>query len=181
MSEYQSIPPPPHGKDDLKAALRRARLTESVHFDAVLEIRDAETLRLQVLKDDLAPIIATYPDAAALFDLALFAGDPPRLWIDLVTSVTMGGNGRTFCLIQDTQAGRETLFETTDRAEMTARLKQHIAHRLVARERVMAVPPRQPAIHGYSQGALILAWLSGFSIGVLALIIAGLLYARYAL
>ncbi|CAN5464849.1 hypothetical protein BH10PSE7_BH10PSE7_43310 [soil metagenome] len=180
MSEFQSMPAPPLGKDGLKAALRRARLTESAHFDAVLDIRDAGTLRLQVLKDELVPLVATYPDAAALFDLAVFAGDPPRLWIDLVTSVTMADDGRSFRLIQDTQGGRETLLETADRAEMTERLKQHIAHRLVARERVMAVPPRQPAIQGYSTGALILAWLSGFSIGALVLVIAGLLYARYS-
>lgn len=180
MSESHPMPAAPIGKDGLKTALRRARLTESAHFDAVLDIRDAGTLRLQVLKDDVAPLVASYPDAAALFDLAVFAGDPPRLWVDLVTSVVMAEDGRTFRLVQDRQSGREVLFESPDRAQMVETLKQHIAHRLVERERLMAVPPRQPAIQGYSKGALILAWLSGFSVGALALFGAALAVARFA-
>ena len=41
--------------DDLSGALRKARLAEAAHFEAVLGIRDSKSLRLQVLKDDLAP------------------------------------------------------------------------------------------------------------------------------
>lgn len=178
MSEHQPMSAAPIGKDGLKSALRKARLMESVHFDAVLEIRDAATLRLQVLKDDLAPLVAAYPDASALFDLAVFAGNPPRLWIDLVTSVMMADDGRTFRLLQDRQSGREVVLETPDRSVMIERIKEHIAHRLVERERHLAAPPRQPAIQGYSRGSLILAWLSGFSIGALALFAAGIIVAR---
>ena len=53
-------------------------------------------------------------------------------------------------------------------------------HRLVAREREKtAVAPAKPNnAAGHSTGALILAWLSGFSVGALALLVAGILISR---
>ena len=97
---------------DLDEALRQARLKEAAHFEATLDIRDAETLRLQVLKDDLAPIVASRREAADFFELALVPGDPPRLWLDFITSVVMAPDPRTYWLVEDSQAGRETLLET---------------------------------------------------------------------
>ena len=124
---------------DLDQALRQARLREAAHFEAALDIRDAETLRLQVLKDDLAPIVASRREAEDFFDLALVPGDPPRLWLDFITSVVMAPNPRTYRLVQDSQAGRKTLFETQDRGEMVACIRQHMAHRLINRKRLTDV------------------------------------------
>ncbi|MGE0007295.1 MAG: hypothetical protein AB7S92_17105 [Parvibaculaceae bacterium] len=154
-------------------------MAEAAHFEAVLDIRDAQTLRLQVLKDELAPLVLAHNEAASFVDLALVPGDPPRLWIDLITSIVMAPDPRTYRLVQDGQAGRLTLLETADSREMIERVKQHIAHRLIAREREKtgAGEPR-PRLTGHSTSALILAWLSGFSIGVLALFVAGVLLAR---
>jgi len=161
---------------DLTLSLRHARIAESAHFEAVMDIRDAKTLRLQVLKDDLVPIVASNREAGRFFDLALVPGEPPRLWIDLITGVIMEPDPRTYRLIQDTQSGREVLVETSNRGELVDRIKLHMAHQLVARERKMAVAPanRMP-IQGHSSAAVILAWLSGFSIGVLALFMIGLM------
>jgi hypothetical protein len=163
---------------ELDEALRQARLKEAAHFEAALDIRDAQTLRLQVLKDDLAPIVASRREAQELFDLALVPGDPPRLWLDLITSVVMQPDSRTYRLVEDSQAGREILYEARDRAQMVERIKQHMAHRLVARARRMARPSGEPIRRRYSAGALILSWLSGFTIGFLALLIAGVLISR---
>ena len=163
---------------DLDQALRQARLREAAHFEAALDIRDAETLRLQVLKDELAPIVASRREAEDFFELALVPGDPPRLWLDFITSVVMAPDPRTFRLIEDTHAGRETLLETQDRALMVERIRQHMAHRLIARSRWMAKPRKVLRLSGYSAGALILSWLSGFTLGVLALLIAGILLSR---
>ena len=168
------------GDQGLSGALRQARLAEAAHFEAVLDIRDAQTLRLQVLKDELAPEILANVEAAAFVDLALVPGDPPRLWIDLITSVIMAPDPRTYRLVQDGPAGRRTLHETADRIEMIARIKQHVAHRLISRERekTAAAPPK-PVVLGHSTAALILAWLSGFAIGALGLFVAGILIARF--
>lgn len=163
---------------ELDEALRQARLKEAAHFEAALDIRDAQTLRLQVLKDDLAPIVASRCEAQEFFDLALVPGDPPRLWLDLITSVVMQPDSRTYRLIEDSPTGREILYEARDRAQMVERIKQHMAHRLVARARRMARPSDEPIRRRYSAGALILSWLSGFTIGFLALLIAGVLISR---
>jgi hypothetical protein len=167
------------GDQGLNGALRQARLAEAAHFEAVLDIRDAQTLRLQVLKDDLAPAVLANADAAAFVDLALVPGDPPRLWIDLITSVVMAPDPRTYRLVQDGRAGRQTLLETADRVEVADRIKQQIAHRLIAREREKSsIAASKPASTGYSTSALVFVWLSGFTIGVLALFVAGILIAR---
>jgi hypothetical protein len=163
----------------LDEALRQARLKESAHFEATLDIRDAQTLRLQVLKDDLAPIVASRHESRDFFDLALVAGDPPRLWLDFVTSVVMAPDPRTYRLIEDGHGGRETLFETQDRAAMVERIRQHMAHQLIIRARRMVKsPPEAPRRTGYSAGALILSWLSGFTLGILALFLIGILISR---
>jgi hypothetical protein len=156
-------------------ALRQARLAEAAHYEAVLGIKDAKSLRLQVLKDDIAAVIAHSPEARQMFDLALVPGEPLKLWIDLITFVVMEPDYRTYRLVQDTQAGRDILHETADRPEMVERLKQHMAHRIIARERQMAatLPAGQRA--GFSASALILAWLSGFVLGILALLISAIL------
>lgn len=172
------------GDQSLSGALRQARLAEAAHFEAVLDIRDAQTLRLQVLKDDLAPIVASSSAATSFIDLALVPGDPPRLWVDLITSVVMAPDPRTYRLVQDSPAGRQTLFETAERAEMVQHVTQHIAHRVIAREREMTAVSAltagpKPFVAGYSTGALILAWVSGFSVGALALFVAGILISRF--
>ena len=156
-------------------ALRQARLAEAAHHEAVLGIKDAKSLRLQVLKDDIAAIIAHSPEAKQMFDLALVPGEPPKLWIDLITFVVMEPDYRTYRLVQDTQAGRDILHETVDRPEMVERLKQHMAHRIIARERQMAATLPMGQRAGFSASALILAWLAGFVLGILALVILAIL------
>jgi hypothetical protein len=49
----------------------------------------------------------------------------------------------------------------------------YIAHRVIDRERLMAGPTALAgaAANRYSAGALLLAWLSGFSLGALALLL----------
>lgn len=156
-------------EDGLKEDLRQARLLEAAHFDAQRDLRDAKTLRLQILKDTLLPLVKALPAATDLFDLALVSGEPPRLWIDLITYVVMEPDPRTFRLLQDRQDNRELLFESSDIGEMAAAVRRHMAHRLVARERQgAAVTPHQPT-SGYSMGSLMLAWTSGFAFGALVL------------
>jgi hypothetical protein len=161
--------------DDLSGALRKARLAEAAHFEAVLGIKDSKSLRLQVLKDDLTPVIAATPEAANVFDLALVPGEPPRLWIDLISFIEMEPDYRTYRLQQDNQGGREALFETADRAEMLKYLKSYLAHRMIARERqiVRAAPVALPAAR-YTAGAVVYAWFNGLILGILALIVAAI-------
>jgi hypothetical protein len=169
----------PEDHRELDRALGEARVASAAHYEAILDIRDAQTLRLQVLKDELIPFVASRREADSFFELALMQGDPPRLWLDLISSVVMAPDPRTYRLVEDTHGGRETLYETADRASMVERIKQHMAHRLIARARSMTVPTGAWVKRtGYSAGALILSWLSGFTVGLLALFIAGIMLSR---
>jgi hypothetical protein len=154
----------------LKEALREARLSEAAHFEAALSLRDSKSIRLQLLKDDLAPVVLSSSAAADLFDLALVPGEPPRLWIDLTSSVVMEPDHRTYRFLRDRQDDREILFESSNRNEMAGFIKRHMAHRLVARERQAATATLPPPPAGYSSGSLFLAWTSGFTFGSMALL-----------
>lgn len=154
----------------LKDALRQARLAEAAHFEAALDLRDSKSIRLQLLKDELTPLVAASATAADLFDLALVPGDPPRLWIDLITFVIMEPDHRTYRLLQDRQSGREILFETASRPEMVEAVKQQMAHHMVARQRQVVATPSAQMVAGYSTSSLLLAWLSGFALGALLLL-----------
>jgi len=161
-----------------EAALRRARLAQSAHFDALAEIRDAQTLRLHALRDDLAPLVAGNAPLKDFVDLALIPGDPPRLWIDLVTYAVMGPDPRTYCLIQDRATGHESLFSSRDRAEMVKYIGERIANRLVERERMLQPGNNRQLIVRHSSAALLLAWLSGFCLGAVLLLILLVLLAK---
>lgn len=158
--------------EGLSEALREARIKEAAHFDAVTEIRDAQTLRLYALKQDLLQGLEAGLPKSGFVEITLLGGDPPRLWIDLISSVLMAPDPRTYRFELDTQNGREVLLETRDREEMARTIITHLAHRMIARERASAGlhMPGKPALNGYSGASLTLAWLSGFALGIFALL-----------
>ncbi|WP_421694089.1 hypothetical protein [Aestuariivirga sp.] len=162
-------------RDPLTDALREARQAEAAHFDASLELRDSKSLRLQILKDELMPTVQASTEAKEMFDLTLLPGDPPKLWVDLISYVVMEPDHRTYRFLQDRQDRREILFESIDREQTAAAIRRHMAHRLVAKERQSAASPQASPQPGYSSAALILAWVSGFAFGALALV-AGAIY-----
>ncbi len=147
--------------------MNQARDKEAAHLDAVQSLRDAKALRLQLLKDELAVIVAASPEARENFDLGLSPTEPQRLWIDLITSVVMEPDPRTYRLVEDRHGGRVTLFSSTDRTEMIERIKEHMAHRIISRERRMTESEHQAQSDpGYSTAALIFVWLCGLALGV---------------
>ena len=158
-------------RDALAGALREARQAEAAHFEATLELREAKALRLQLLKDDLMPLVQASAEARELFDLVLLPGEEPKLWVDLISFVVMEPDHRIYRFLQHRQDRREILFETPDREVMAAALRRHMAHLLVARERQsVSAPAPAMAISGYSASSIMLAWVAGFAFGALALL-----------
>ncbi len=138
-------------------------------------MNDAKLLRLQVLKDELSAIVAASPAAKESFDLAISPGEPPHLWIDLITSVVMEPDPRTYRLIEDTQAGRIVLLESADRAEVIEQVKLLMAHQIIARERRRALAGGvQGGAGKYSPAALLLAGLTGFAAGAIFLMLSAI-------
>lgn len=165
----------------MTAALRQARLAESAHFDAAADIRDAKSLRLNVLLDELrTPLAGLSRRSEGFIDPLVAPAEAPRLWIDMVAYVLMEPDPRTYRFQRDTAGGHEILLETRDRKEMRDRVIAYAAHRIVERERQFATDERarQPASRTYGGAALFLAWLAGFCLGALFLFALGVWLAK---
>jgi hypothetical protein len=167
-------------RDRLTLALKDARLTEAAQFEAILDLRDAKSLRLEGLRIALLPALSNHPTARKLFDLNVQPGTNPRLWIDLISSVVMEPDPRTYRLLQDHNSQRQVLFETEDADEMTQFLMRYLAHRIIAHERAEAgasLAVLSPA-KGYSLGEMIYVWATGLAFGVLGLMVTAMLLGR---
>ena len=90
----------------LRDALRQARIEAADRTGVVVDLRDAEVARLEILSDALDPLFSEIPDSVDLFDRGISRGDPPRLWVDVVAHIVMGRDKRTYRFVQDTRHGR---------------------------------------------------------------------------
>jgi hypothetical protein len=122
----------------LKAAVRQARIEAAERTGVVVDLRDAEIARLEILNEALDPIFADVPAEVELFDRGLSPGDPPRLWIDMIAHVAMGPDKRLYRFAQDTRYGRRVLLESPQVDDVVTAVTHYIARRLVERERALA-------------------------------------------
>ncbi|RAI37973.1 hypothetical protein, partial [Rhodoplanes roseus] len=129
----------------LAAALREARIASAEQTGVVVELREAEIARLDILHEMLAPLFAEVPTGIELFDPGVSGGETPRLWVDAVAHVAMGRDRRTYRFLQDTRSGRKVRAETADVREMAEAVTRYVAQRLVERERTLSGDPPEPA------------------------------------
>ena len=122
----------------LKDAVRQARIETAERTSVVVDMRDAETARLELLNEALDPLFAEIPPDVELFDRGISRGDTPRLWIDAVAHVLMGRDKREYRFVQDTRYGRKILAESADIPGMVQAVTHYVATRLVERERALA-------------------------------------------
>lgn len=129
--------PEPAPAPRLKEAMRQARVEIAERTAVVVDLRNAEIARLELLNEALDPVFAEIPPDVELFDRGLVSGDPPRLWIDMIAHVVMGRDKRIYRFLQDTRYGQRVLAESGDIAEMAAAVTKYVARRLVERERLL--------------------------------------------
>src|SRR6185503_10026992 len=122
----------------LKDAVREARIEAAERSAVVVDLRDADVARLELLNDALDPVFAEIPKDADLFDRGLSRGDVPRLWIDVIAHVEMGRDKRQYRFVQDTRYGRAVLAESYDVADIGRAVTRYVARRMVERERALA-------------------------------------------
>lgn len=122
----------------LKEAVREARIEAAERSAVVVDLRDAELARLELLNDALDPIFKDIPDSVDLFDRGVSKGDMPRLWVDVVAHVEMGRDKRQYRFVQDTRYGRAVIAETYEVPAMAEAVTRYVARRLVERERALA-------------------------------------------
>jgi hypothetical protein len=124
---------------NLAAALRRARVESTEHSAAVADVRTAEIGRLEILADALAPVLLQVPTDCDIFDVAIAPGERPRLFIDQIGFVEIDRDRRTYRFLQDTRHGRIVLRESADVDDMVDAATDYIAHRLIEREKALAI------------------------------------------
>jgi hypothetical protein len=122
----------------LRDAVREARIEAAERTGVVVDLRDAELARLELLNDELEPLFKEIPAEVELFDRAISRGDTPRLWFDTVTHVHMGRDKRQYRLVQDTRYGRRVLEESYELPETVEAVTKYVARRLVERERALS-------------------------------------------
>jgi hypothetical protein len=136
MEERAGATQPP-AVSRLKEAMRRARIELAERGAVIVDMRNAEIARLELLGEALDPIFAEIPPHIELFDRGVVPGDPPRLWIDMISHVVMGRDKRVYRFVQDTQYGRRTLAESGEIGEIVEAVTRYVARRLVERERML--------------------------------------------
>ncbi len=118
----------------LAAAMERIRNAAADRTDVVVEMRQASRTRLELLAQDLKPVIEAVPPQHDFIEHALTSGDNPRLWIDALAFVRMGRDRRTYEFVKDSRLGRIVLGSSESR-ELTGNLvAQYIAERILERE-----------------------------------------------
>lgn len=171
MSEQNaSEPASGTGQVRLLDALRKARIEAADRVGVVVDLRDAEVARLEILSEALNPLFVEIPPQVDLFDRGISQGDTPRLWIDAVAHVMMGRDKRIYRLVQDTRFGRTVIAESHDVPVMVDAVTDYVARRMIEREHAMVVtlaPAAQPAPVKRRSG--IGTFVVGFVLGMAAL------------
>jgi hypothetical protein len=176
-----AAPPSP-----LTQAMHQARVEAAERSSVVVDLRDAEVARLELLNEALDPLFGEIPPEAELFDRGVSRGDTPRLWIDSVAHVAMGRDKRAYRFLHDTRVGRRVLAESHDIPDIVQAVTSYVARRLVERQRALDEDPefitrvtRGEAGRALRRrrwrtfGTLVL----GFLIGIVTLIAVALIFA----
>ncbi len=168
-----------NGTSPLRDALREARIEAAERTGVVVELRDAELARLEILNEALDPVFAEIPVTVEFFDRGISQGDTPRLWIDMVAHVVMGHDKRNYRFVQDTRNGRTVIAESHDVPTIVKAVTQYVARRLIERERSMVVgaPAMSQSKAVQSKPRRFWTFAFGFIVGAAALFGAAVIYA----
>ncbi|HEV7634965.1 MAG TPA: hypothetical protein VGO54_05970 [Bradyrhizobium sp.] len=154
----------------LRDALRQARIEAADRTGVVVDLRDAEVARLEILNEALDPLFAQVPERVDLFDRGISQGDTPRLWIDVVAHVVMGRDKRIYRFVQDTRFGRIVIAESHDAARIVDAITDYVARRMVEREHALvATPAAAPVATGKPRRGRFWTFALGFVAGAAAL------------
>jgi len=166
----------------LKDAVREARIEAAERSGVVVDLRDADVARLELLNEALDPLFNDIPSGIELFDRGISRGDIPRLWVDVVAHVEMGRDKRQYRFVQDTRYGRAVLAESYEVPVLADAIKRYVARRLVERERALADDAGRGSAHllrGHEQRhrrwQAVRTFVLGIVVGVIALVALALL------
>src|SRR6188768_2613498 len=154
----------------LRDALRQARIEAADRTGVVVELRDAEVARLEIMNEALDPLFAQVPAQVDLFDRGVSEGETPRLWVDVVAHIVMGRDKRIYRFVQDTRFGRIVLAESHEVPPIVDAVTDYVARRMIEREHAMvATPMVQPVAVEKPRRSGFWVFLLGFMVGAAAL------------
>jgi hypothetical protein len=154
----------------LRDALRQARIEAADRTGVVVDLRDAEVARLEILSEALDPLFVQIPEKVDLFDRGISQGDTPRLWIDVVAHVLMGRDKRIYRFVQDTRFGRIVLAESHEVPMIVDAVTDYVARRMIEREHALvATPMVEPAVVEKPRRSGFWTFALGFILGAMAL------------
>ena len=154
----------------LRDALRQARIEAADRTGVVVDLRDAEVARLEILNEALDPLFEQIPDRVDLFDRGISQGENPRLWIDVVAHVAMGRDKRIYRFVQDTRFGRIVIAESHEVPAIVDAVTDYVARRMVEREHALvATPIPEPVAIEKPRRSRFWTFALGFILGALAL------------
>jgi hypothetical protein len=174
MSEPQNTASSDSRPVRLRDALRQARIEAADRTGVVVDLRDAEVARLEILNEALDPLFGQIPDHVDLFDRGISQGDTPRLWIDVVTHVMMGRDKRIYRFVQDTRFGRIVLAESHEIPAVVEAVTNYVARRMIEREHALVAmpvtaPPAAVVVERPRRRGRFGIFVLGFILGALAL------------
>ena len=155
----------------LRDALRQARIEAADRTGVVVDLRDAEVARLEILNEALDPLFEQIPERVDLFDRGISQGENPRLWIDVVAHVAMGRDKRIYRFVQDTRFGRIVVAESHEVPAIVDAVTDYVARRMVEREHALVATPIPPEPEPVEKKRHSGFWtfVLGFILGALAL------------
>ena len=170
----------------LMQSMHQARVEAAERTSVVVDLRDAEVARLELLNEALDPLFGEIPPEVELFDRGINRADTPRLWIDSVAHVAMGRDKRIYRFLHDTRVGRRVLAESHDIADIVQAITAYVARRLVERQRALDEDPEYITRVTRGEAGRTLRrrrWRSfgvllvGFLLGLASLIVVALIFA----
>jgi hypothetical protein len=121
----------------LSDIVRKARVSSAERQDVVVDIKEADKARLELLAEKLEPIFDDVDKEDDRFDFNISSGAQPRIWIDCVAHVHMGRDRRTYRFVRDSRLGRVVLIESGDADEVYSYVTNYIAARVIEREKLL--------------------------------------------
>jgi hypothetical protein len=170
----------------LQDAIHQARVEAAERTSVVVDLRDAEVARLELLNEALDPLFAEIPREVELFDRGVSRGETPRLWIDAVAHIAMGRDKRSYRFLHDSRFGRHIFAESHNIPDIVQAVTTYVARRLVERQRALdddptlitRIAPQEADRYRSRRRWRALGWLAvGFFGGVAALVILALAFA----
>lgn len=154
----------------LRDALRQARIEAADRTGVVVDLRDAEVARLEILNEALDPLFAQIPDSVDMFDRGISQGETPRLWIDVVAHILMGRDKRIYRFVQDTRFGRIVIAESHEAGVIVEAVTDYVARRMIEREHALVVAPAPtPVVIEKPRRGGFWIFVLGFAAGAVAL------------